>query len=111
MILPGLIDLHGHPEYNVCSPRGSRPSCTRTAGGDFEQYEQIVKLPLAAMKAARSLEKTLSRYAEARALVTGTTAIQGANGKFSNLDDRWSAMSTGGSSASTRPARSSTSTG
>ena len=39
------------------------------------------------MKAAPSLEKTLSRYAEARALVTGTTAIQGANGKFSNLEE------------------------
>ena len=39
------------------------------------------------MKQAPTLEKTLSRYAEARALVTGTTAIQGANGKFATLDE------------------------
>ena len=39
------------------------------------------------LKQEPSLEKTLSRYAEARALVTGTTAIQGANGKFANIEE------------------------
>ena len=38
------------------------------------------------LKAAPSLEKTLSRYAETRALVGGMTAIQGASGKFPNSD-------------------------
>jgi hypothetical protein len=88
VILPGLIDLHGHPEYNVFAAwEPPKLYTNRGRWRDSKQYEQIVKLPLAAMKAAPSLEKTLSRYAEARALVTGTTAIQGANGKFSNLDE------------------------
>jgi hypothetical protein len=39
------------------------------------------------MKAAPTLERTLARYAEARALVTGTTAIQGSNGKFTNIEE------------------------
>ena len=88
VILPGLIDLHGHPEYNVFAAwEPPKLYTNRGRWRDSKQYEQIVKLPLAAMKAAPSLEKTLSRYAEARALVTGTTAIQGANGKFSNLEE------------------------
>jgi hypothetical protein len=88
VILPGLIDLHGHPEYNVFAAwEPPKLYANRSRWRASKQYEQIVKVPLAAMKAAPSLEKTLSRYAEARALVTGTTAIQGANGKFSNLDE------------------------
>jgi hypothetical protein len=88
VILPGLVDLHGHPEYNVFAAwEPPKLYTNRGRWRDSKQYRQIVKIPLASMKQAPSLEKTLSRYAEARALVTGTTAIQGANGKFSNLDE------------------------
>ena len=88
VILPGLIDLHGHPEYNVFAaweapklyPNRSRWRASR-------EYDKVVKQPLALLKQEPSLEKTLSRYAEARALVTGTTAIQGANGKFANVEE------------------------
>ena len=54
---------------------------------DSREYAEVVKAPLAALKRAPTLERTLSRYAEARALVTGTTAIQGANGKFANSEE------------------------
>lgn len=88
VILPGLIDLHGHPEYNVFAAwEPPKLYANRGRWRDSKQYDLLVKQPLAAMKQAPSLEKTLSRYAEARALVTGTTSIQGANGKFSNLEE------------------------
>jgi hypothetical protein len=88
VILPGLIDLHGHPEYNVFAAwEPPKLYANRGRWRDSKQYDLLVKQPLAAMKEAPSLEKTLSRYAEARALVTGTTAIQGANGKFSNIEE------------------------
>ena len=66
VILPGLIDLHGHPEYNVFAAwEPPKLYANRGRWRDSKQYAQIVKLPIAAMKAAPSLEKTLSRYAEA----------------------------------------------
>ncbi|MEP6761829.1 MAG: amidohydrolase family protein [Sporichthyaceae bacterium] len=97
IILPGLIDLHGHPEYNVFAPW--EPPMLFANRGRWRAspgYDALVKLPLANLKAAPSLQKSLTRYAEARALIGGTTAIQGTNGTFSNLEeslvrnvDRW----------------------
>jgi 5-methylthioadenosine/S-adenosylhomocysteine deaminase len=88
VILPGLIDLHGHPEYNVFAPwEPPTMYANRFRWRDSRAYDQVVKQPLASLKAEPSLERTLSRYAEARALVTGTTAIQGSNGKFANTEE------------------------
>jgi cytosine/adenosine deaminase-related metal-dependent hydrolase len=88
VILPGLIDLHGHPEYNVFAAwEPPRRYTNRNRWRDSKEYAEVVKAPLAVMKQAPTLEKTLSRYSEARALVTGTTAIQGSNGKFSNIEE------------------------
>jgi 5-methylthioadenosine/S-adenosylhomocysteine deaminase len=88
VILPGLIDLHGHPEYNVFAA-WEAPKLYKNRGRwrDSKEYAKVVKEPLALLKAAPTLEKTLSRYSEARALVTGTTAIQGSNGKFANTEE------------------------
>ncbi len=88
VILPGLIDLHGHPEYNVFAAwEAPRLYPNRSRWRASREYDQVVKQPLALLKEPPSLETTLSRYAEARALVTGTTAIQGANGKFANIEE------------------------
>jgi 5-methylthioadenosine/S-adenosylhomocysteine deaminase len=88
VILPGLIDLHGHPEYNVFAAwEAPRLYKNRSRWRASREYDEVVKQPLALLKQAPSLETTLSRYAEARALVTGTTAIQGANGKFANIEE------------------------
>lgn len=88
IILPGLIDLHGHPEYNVFAAwEPPRLFANRGRWRDSAEYAAVVKAPLARLKQAPSLESTLSRYAEARALVTGTTAIQGANGKFATAEE------------------------
>jgi 5-methylthioadenosine/S-adenosylhomocysteine deaminase len=88
VILPGLIDLHGHPEYNVFAAwEPPRLFTNRGRWRDSKEYAKVVKEPLAVLKREPTLERTLSRYAEARALVTGTTSIQGANGKFANTEE------------------------
>jgi 5-methylthioadenosine/S-adenosylhomocysteine deaminase len=78
VILPGLIDLHGHPEYNVFAPW--EPPETYANRGEWrgsDEYEQLVKAPYRRFKDAK-LVSTLTRYAELRALVGGVTALQGA---------------------------------
>lgn len=86
VILPGLIDLHGHPEYNVFAAwEPPKLYANRERWRASPEYAKVVKEPLALLKQAPSLARTLSRYAEARALVTGTTAIQGANGTYADV--------------------------
>jgi cytosine/adenosine deaminase-related metal-dependent hydrolase len=88
VILPGLIDLHGHPEYNVFAAwEPPKLYANRHRWRDSKEYAAVVKAPLAELKRDPSLERTLSRYAEARALVTGTTAIQGSNGRFATIEE------------------------
>lgn len=83
VILPGLIDLHGHPEYNVFAawepPRTYR---NRHQWRRSDEYAEVVKEPwrlLTEHPEEPSLREELVRYAEARSLVGGVTAIQGAN--------------------------------
>ncbi|HYJ73993.1 MAG TPA: amidohydrolase family protein [Kineosporiaceae bacterium] len=80
VILPGLLDLHGHPEFNVFAawePPTLFANRYRWRGSDI--YHQLVRDPQNVL-----LEKlpagTELRYAEIRALVGGVTAIQGASG-------------------------------
>jgi 5-methylthioadenosine/S-adenosylhomocysteine deaminase len=119
VVLPGLIDLHGHPEYNVFAawepPRryDNRYQWRRSA-----EYRAVIRDPYARLTTTpdggaldpgtsdagasdagasdagasdagasstgtgRGLLRELTRYAEARALVGGTTAIQGASGRY-----------------------------
>jgi len=88
VILPGMIDLHGHPEYNVFAAwEPPRLYANRGRWRDSAEYAAVVKTPLAELKRDPSLERILSRYAEARALVGGTTAIQGSNGRFATIEE------------------------
>ena len=87
VILPGLVDLHGHPEYNVFAPW--EPPTTYANRGvwrDSSEYETLVKKPYARFRAA-DLVPTLTRYAEIRALVGGVTAVQGASVNAQVLDE------------------------
>ena len=78
VILPGLIDLHGHPEYNVFAPwEPPETYANRGRWRDSDEYAKLVKEPYGRLKAAK-LVPTLTRYAEIRALVGGVTAVQGA---------------------------------
>ena len=83
VILPGLIDLHGHPEYNVFSAwEPPRLYLNRGAWRDSKEYAQLVKQPWATLTSggkSLSVKTAMTRYAEVRAAVGGVTAIQGAS--------------------------------
>ncbi len=81
VILPGLIDLHGHPEFNVFAAwEPPRLFANRYRWRSSDIYHQLVRDPqdvlLTKLPAGTEL-----RYAEIRALAGGVTAIQGASGK------------------------------
>jgi cytosine/adenosine deaminase-related metal-dependent hydrolase len=83
VLLPGLIDLHGHPEFNVFAPW--EPLTTFINRGQWRgspAYQKLVRDPwdqLTKAGASPSAKKAMTRYAEVRAVVGGVTAIQGAS--------------------------------
>jgi len=91
VILPGLIDLHGHPEFNVFAPwEPPRLFENRGQWRASPEYRSVVREPwnrLTAEIDGVSLLPTLTRYAEARSLVGGVTAIQGASAKYPDPDE------------------------
>ena len=87
VILPGLIDLHGHPEFNVFAawePPRQFPNRYSWRGSDL--YKQLVREPQDRLLKAVPA-KTQLRYAEIRALVGGVTAIQGTGGQATSYQD------------------------
>ena len=78
VILPGLIDLHGHPEFNVFAA-WEPPTlfANRYRWRASPIYKQLVREPQNIL-IDRLPPGTELRYAEIRALVGGVTAIQGA---------------------------------
>ena len=81
IILPGLIDLHGHPEFNVFAAwEPPKAYLNRYAWRASEPYQELVRDPQDRLLAALP-SGTQLRYAEIRAVVGGTTAIQGASGR------------------------------
>jgi 5-methylthioadenosine/S-adenosylhomocysteine deaminase len=88
VVLPGLIDLHGHPEYNVFSAwEPPKLYANRYRWRDSEEYKLVVREPWKKLVDEPSLLRDLTRYAEARALVGGATAIQGASGKYPGKEE------------------------
>lgn len=83
VILPGMVDLHGHPEYNVFAAwEPPRRYLNRFGWRSSNEYDAVVKQPWRALTGGGtelSLKATLARYAETRAMVGGVTAIQGAS--------------------------------
>jgi 5-methylthioadenosine/S-adenosylhomocysteine deaminase len=88
VILPGLIDLHGHPEYNVFAAwEPPKSYLNRGRWRDSDEYDQLVKKPWAALTSGGksvSVKTAMTRYAEVRAAVGGVTAIQGASQDYPN---------------------------
>ncbi len=78
-IYPGLIDLHGHMVYNclsLWSPRGiAEPYESRYEWPDADDYEARISDPANALGALAG--KALLKYVEVKAVVGGTTAVQG----------------------------------
>src|SRR5215207_2850398 len=63
IILPGLIDLHGHPEYNVFAAwEPPRRYENRYAWRQSNEYEAVVKRPWRRLTSEPTLLPTLTRY-------------------------------------------------
>jgi 5-methylthioadenosine/S-adenosylhomocysteine deaminase len=78
VITPGLIDLHGHPEFNVFAAwEPPQQFVNRYAWRASDLYHRLVRDPQNKLLKAVPAWTQL-RYAEIRALVGGVTAIQGA---------------------------------
>ena len=77
VIMPGLVDGHGHVEYNhiPIADLGKRYQ-DRDQWPGASLYQQLVKVPKNAVTAA-GIQCEALRHGEARALVGGVTAIQG----------------------------------
>lgn len=77
VIFPGLVDGHGHVEYNhiPLADLGKRYQ-DRDQWPKASRYRTLVKAPKAAASSA-GMQCEALRHGEARALVGGTTAIQG----------------------------------
>jgi 5-methylthioadenosine/S-adenosylhomocysteine deaminase len=77
LIFPGLIDGHNHVEYNhiPLADLGKRYT-NRDQWPNAVKYQRLVKDPKNAVTAA-GLKCQALKHGEARALVGGTTAIQG----------------------------------
>jgi 5-methylthioadenosine/S-adenosylhomocysteine deaminase len=87
VITPGLIDLHGHPEFNVFAAwEPPRQFPNRYAWRGSEIYKQLVREPQNRLLDALR-PRTQLRYAEIRALVGGVTAIQGTGGQATGYQD------------------------
>ncbi len=87
VILPGLIDLHGHPEFNVFAawaPPGL--FANRYLWRDSPIYHALVRDTQNRLLGA-GLGVAELRYAEIRALVGGVTAIQGASGRNRSTEE------------------------
>ena len=81
VILPGLLDLHNHPEFNVFAAwEPPQQFEHRYRWRDSPIYQQLVRDPQNELLKKVEL-RTETRYAEIRALVRGVTAIQGASGR------------------------------
>jgi 5-methylthioadenosine/S-adenosylhomocysteine deaminase len=87
VITPGLIDLHGHPEFNVFAAwEPPQQFVNRYAWRGSELYKQLVRDPQNRLLTALPAQTQL-RYAEIRALVGGVTAIQGTGGAATAYQD------------------------
>ncbi len=80
VILPGLLDLHGHPEFNVFAAwEPPKLFANRYRWRASDGYHALVRDPQNALL-TQIPDGTQLRYAEVRALVGGVTGIQGASG-------------------------------
>jgi cytosine/adenosine deaminase-related metal-dependent hydrolase len=87
VILPGLLDLHGHPEFNVFAAwEPPKLYANRYAWRRSAPYQALVRDPQNVLL-TKVPPKTQTRYAEVRALVGGVTGIQGASGASSTTSE------------------------
>jgi cytosine/adenosine deaminase-related metal-dependent hydrolase len=82
-IYPGLLDLHNHLVYNVATawqvPRAFR---NRDEWQRNASYREHVTMPLGVLASDRDTVKAIVRYVETKALLGGTTSVQGMRSRF-----------------------------
>ena len=87
VIAPGLIDLHGHPEFNIFAAwEPPKQYINRYSWRGSDLYQLLVRDPQNHLREVLPA-KTQLRYSEIRALVGGVTAIQGTGGLTSTFQD------------------------
>ena len=78
-VMPGLIDLHNHLGYNAlplwAEPAQKKPFLHHNDWTDAPTYKQSISWP--AWMLAKTEPEAMLAYVQTRALVGGTTAIQG----------------------------------
>ena len=82
VLYPGLIDNHSHILYNLrtlWTPDRSEPYTSHNQWPDNEAYPQEITAPARVWSKSPATKEVLA-YAEVKAIVGGTTAIQGAPG-------------------------------
>jgi 5-methylthioadenosine/S-adenosylhomocysteine deaminase len=80
VIVPGLLDLHNHPDFNVFAPwEPPQMYANRYRWRASDAYHALVRDPQNVL-VDKLPRLTQSRYAEVRALIAGVTGIQGASG-------------------------------
>jgi len=80
VIVPGLLDLHNHPDFNIFAPwEPPKVYANRYRWRDSDTYHELVRDPQNKLIDALP-PHTQTRYAEVRALIAGVTGIQGASG-------------------------------
>jgi 5-methylthioadenosine/S-adenosylhomocysteine deaminase len=89
-IYPGLMDLHGHMVYNCLSlwspPGRAEPYTTRYQWPGDKSYEGMISDPANALGALAG--KAMLKYVEVKAVIGGTTAVQG-SAKMAYPYDGW----------------------
>ena len=87
VILPGLLDLHNHPDFNVFSAwEPPTRFANRYEWRRSDVYQRLIRTPENTLLDALPAQTQL-RYAEIRALVGGVTAMQGAGGPAAALQE------------------------
>lgn len=85
-IYPGMLDLHNHLAYNITTLwKVPRKFSNRAQWQRHPGYAENVKMPLEVLTRDPNTSKAIVRYAEVKALIGGTTAVQGMRSKFSSL--------------------------
>jgi 5-methylthioadenosine/S-adenosylhomocysteine deaminase len=82
VLYPGLIDLHSHVLYNLrtlWAPSRTDPYTSHNQWPDADTYSQEITAPARVWSKSPAAKEVLA-YAEVKAVVGGTTAIQGAPG-------------------------------
>jgi len=82
-IYPGLLDLHNHLVYNVATlwnvPRAFK---NRDQWQRHTSYRENLTLPMGVLAQHPATVPPLVRYVETKALLGGTTSVQGMRSKF-----------------------------